>query len=337
MSKSATASTTIAGCCSWNRRALLKAGVSCGAYLAALTALSPAAVRQAFAAPGEKLFRESWGWIEPLAEGVWAHISTPFEARDYTTVCNGGIVAGTKRVLAIEAYQKPEGARWMAERAKALTGRWPTDFVITHFHGDHCLGSSGYHSAGETPRMWLTGKTKQLVAEGESRRDRPVLVEPQSLIEGKATKLDLGGRSVTIHSSGGHTPSDVVIEVSDPHVMFCGDLLWNKLVPNFRDAGPKQLTASVAGLLRDDKTRYVPGHGTMANLDDVKRFQAFLETMEQAATAAHQAGTDADAAAQAFKLPEPFADWYVFADTVMPAIFKAWYAELSPAVGAEGS
>jgi len=40
----------------------------------------------------------------------------------------------------------------------------------------------------------------------------------------RPTEVDLGDRSLIIVPRRGHTASDVTIEISDPSVVFCGDL-----------------------------------------------------------------------------------------------------------------
>ena len=42
------------------------------------------------------------------------------------TLVYGGIVAGRAGVLVVEAFGSDAGARWMAEQARALTGRTAT-------------------------------------------------------------------------------------------------------------------------------------------------------------------------------------------------------------------
>lgn len=323
------------------RRSFLKHSGSCGAWLLAMTNLAPSMMRDVFSGAGgsrrqesngsnnERLFEENWGWIEKVADNAWAHIAAPFEQNDFTTVCNGGIIAGSDRVLAIESFQKPEGARWLAERARELTGRWPTDIVVSHFHGDHVSGSAGYKTDENSPQMWITETTRDLVKKDQARRDQVTLLDNLSTIdEGPATELDLGGRVVKLSPGKGHTPSDVAIEVVDPNIIFCGDLVWNRLVPNFRDAQPLKLKENVASLVREDDSIYVPGHGPLASLADLKVFQEFLNVLEDAARSAHSAGKESAVAAKEFKLSGEFADWYIFADSVMPAVFSSWYAAL---------
>ena len=50
-------------------------------------------------------------------------------------------------------------------------------------------------------------------------------------------------------------PSDVSIEVDDPSLVFCGNLVWNGIFPNYVDAAPSALTPSVKALRRPGQRR----------------------------------------------------------------------------------
>jgi glyoxylase-like metal-dependent hydrolase (beta-lactamase superfamily II) len=76
--------------------------------------------------------------------------------------------------------------------------------------------------------------------------------------------LDLGGVTARFIPRHGHTASDVSIELDNPSIVFCGDLVWNAMVPNYVDAVPSRLSAAVRALRRKQPTLYVPGHGALA-------------------------------------------------------------------------
>ena len=63
--------------------------------------------------------------VVELGPQIWAVESTPATGNT-TTVCNGGIIAGSEGVLVLEAYNTPAGAAWAAELAQRLTGRPPS-------------------------------------------------------------------------------------------------------------------------------------------------------------------------------------------------------------------
>src|SRR5690606_39979464 len=86
-----------------------------------------------------------------------------------------------------------------------------------------------------------------------------------------------------IRSYSGHTASDVSVELEDPHVVWCGDLVWNGMVPNYVDAIPTRLGASVHALLERGAPVYVPGHGGTADAAGLQPYVSLLDDVEAAA------------------------------------------------------
>ncbi|GLC24204.1 MBL fold metallo-hydrolase [Roseisolibacter agri] len=311
------------------------AGASCAAHLALAGALVPRALRAALwtQPAGRVVAREPFGALEQVGEGVWALISTPFGG-DRTTLANGGIVAGRSGVLAIEGFNTPAGARWLAERARELTGRWPTHAVLTHFHADHANGVAGYvgaHTSGARCAIHATAATRDAVVARNQPADasrEAALRECVLLPSGEGTTLDLGGRSVRITPRAAHTASDVAIEVDDPRVVFGGDLLWNGVFPNYVDATASRLASAAHALRRPDPVVYVPGHGPLARRAEFERYVALLDEVERAARAAHARGLPVAAAAATFALPPTLGEWTLFNRVFFERAFAAWYREL---------
>ena len=63
----------------------------------------------------------------------------------------------------------------------------------------------------------------------------------------------------------GHTDSDLSVEVPDASVIFCGDLIWNRMFPNYVDAVPSDLSRHVRALLSEPAERWIPGHGALGD------------------------------------------------------------------------
>src|SRR5262249_18757828 len=187
-----------------------------------------------------------------VSGGVWALISTPLSG-DRTTLSNGGIIAGRNVVLAIEGFQQPQGAAWLAGKAKELTGKWPTHVALTHYHSDHANGVAGYLTETDHPVVRSTERTRDLVIERNKPADdsRVAAVRGATLLSASdASTLDLGGRTVRVVPRTGHTDSDISLELDDPGIVFCGDLFWNAMFPNFVDAVPTKLATAVRALRR---------------------------------------------------------------------------------------
>lgn len=315
------------------RREFLAQSGSCAAHLAMIAAVLPASARRRWPgrSVGTVVAREPFGSLEKVADGVWALVSTPLSG-DRTTLSNGGIIVGSRAVLAIEGFNQPQGALWLAGKARELTGRWPTHVAITHYHSDHANGVAGYFGGADHPALRATQRTRELVLERNQPADAAranVLRDAVLLSPTDVTVLDLGGRTARLVPRLGHTESDVSIELDDPDVVFCGDLFWNAMFPNFVDAIPTRLAASVRALRRSGDTIYVPGHGAIGRTADYDRYVSMLDAVELSARKAHSAGVSAADAARDFKLPPSLGEWTLFGATFYQRAFEAWYRDLS--------
>jgi glyoxylase-like metal-dependent hydrolase (beta-lactamase superfamily II) len=311
-----------------NRRSFVRAAAGCAAHLVWMSAGAAPAARRLFAAPrGRVVGQELWGRLEEVGPGMWAMISTPLAGERggpaWRTLCNGGIIAGRSDVLVIEAFASADGARWIADEALRLTGRRPTVGVVTHFHGDHCGGLAGYQAEAGNVAVRSTAKTRELLGA------QPVLPEATLPETGAELTLDLGGRTVRVTSRTGHTASDVTIAVDDPAVVWCGDLVWNGMFPNYVHATPSLKAASVRGLLRNDAARYVPGHGSLAERSDLERYLALLDDVEARARAAIGRGDPLEQAADAYRIPPALGEWVMFSPRYFRVAFEAWRRELA--------
>jgi glyoxylase-like metal-dependent hydrolase (beta-lactamase superfamily II) len=314
------------------RREFLAGASSCAAHLALLAAAVPVRGRWPWPLPAQDpvVAREPFGYLERLADGVWALVSTPLDGHR-ATLANGGLVAGRQGVLAIEGFFQPAGARWLAERARELTGRWPTHVAVTHYHADHANGLAGYLGEGASPVVRATAVTRDLVTERNRAADPASLDAVRAaevIVPDTATELDLGDRVVRVLPHDGHTPSDVALVLEEPRVVFCGDLVWHGMFPNYVDARPARLRTAVAALPRDPGTIYVPGHGPVGRAPEFDRYVAVLDEVERAARAAHAAGRPVAEAAAAFALLPALGEWTLFGPTFFERAFAAWYREL---------
>lgn len=275
--------------------------------------------------------REPFGALQQVADGVWALISTPLTG-DRTTVSNGGLIAGRDAVLAVDGFNLPAGASWLAERSRELTGRWPTHVVLTHHHADHANGVAGYFAGGATPSVFCTAAARALVQERNQPADaaRTAALAGATLVDPVVpATLDLGGRRVRLVPAGGHTPSDTWIDVPDVDVVFGGDLVWNGFLPNYVDTDPIRLRRAVSAIRRGTRTTFVPGHGAIGGPDAFDRYLGLLDEIERAARAAYARGLDAKGAASGYALPAPFTEWTVFNPVFFERAFGAWFRVLT--------
>ncbi|MGF1543243.1 MAG: MBL fold metallo-hydrolase [Parvularculaceae bacterium] len=280
--------------------------------------------------------------IERLAPGVWAVISSPVNpdgSFNPQTLCNGGLVAGEDRVVAIDGYFQPAGAAWLQAQAEKLAGRRVTDVVVTHFHADHTGGLAGFFDGGEGPQIIATETTRKLIIERLSAPNdidgspfaapsiRPPVLPTQILSdEAKTLPFDIGGRTLTLDHKRGHTPSDLAVHVDD--TVFAGDLVWADYFHNYVDAIPSDLRRSAGDLLKDRKRTIVTGHGRLDTARNLAPYLDLLDHVEEKARAAHGAGKSVEDGAADFSVPETLGPWTLFNPRYYETAFRAWYREL---------
>ena len=307
------------------------------------SALGAYAAAQPF---GDVVDENPFARLEKLGENIWAVVSTPllpdgsFNPDGVATLCNGGIIAGKDRVVAVDGFFRPEGSAWLAAQAERLTGRPVTDVIVTHFHADHTGGLAGFQRGAEGPDIIATETTHNLIFERYGKPTpvdgspfatpsiRPLL--PTKIITDETTPLtyDLGGRTLTLHPKSGHTPSDLAISVDDAPVIFAGDLVWAGIFHNYVDATPGKLRKSAGALLKDKKQIIVTGHGYVAKAGDLQNYLGVLDHVEDAARTAFKDGkSPADGAAD-FTLPESLGPWVLFNPGYYERAFQAWHREL---------
>ncbi len=312
------------------RREFLSTAGSCAAHLAMMSAALPAALRAQLwpAAANDIVAEEPFGRLERIAEGVWALISTPLTG-DRTTLCNGGIIAGRAGVVAVEGFFQRAGAEWLAVQARGLTGRWPTQVVLTHFHADHVAGLDGY-KAGDPVKLRATRYTVDRALEAQPPNpERNAALRDVEVVDFRQTAtIDLGDREISVVPRAGHTNSDVTLELVDPPIVFCGDLVWNRMFPNYVNATPSALSAAVRALPRGSRVQYVPGHGPMARESELDRYVSVLDEIEHAARSAYVAGTPFARAGADYRLPASLGEWVLFNPQFFPRAFEAWYSDL---------
>ncbi|MDH5760662.1 MAG: hypothetical protein OEZ65_13825 [Gemmatimonadota bacterium] len=173
-----------------------------------------------------------------------------------------------------------------------------------------------------------TEATRGLTLERNDDPPAELLAGAELVDPARAGAVDLGGRTVSVVPREGHTPSDVTVESGEPSVVWCGDLVWNGMFPNYVDAVPSRLAAAVRALRRDVPTVYVPGHGSLADDAELGRYVDLLDDVESAARAAVSAGWSAEEAGERYRIPAALGEWVLFNPAYFQRAIGTWMKEL---------
>ncbi len=318
-----------------SRRDFLKVSGGCVAHVLLSSACASVGTRERWTAPLQPaLVTTPFAHLDAIARDTWAVISTPLGG-DRTTFGNGGIIAGRNGVIAVEGFYRPAGATWLAERARELTGRWPTHVVLTHYHLDHAGGVHGYAHDGSAPVLHSTADTRRLALAGGpvAPPKDPALERAFAdvvIVDARRTsRIDLGNRVVELVPLRGHTASDLALVDDEAGVTFTGDLLWNGMFPNFVDAAPSQLIASMTQLAKNStrsRHAFVPGHGGMADPTSVARYLDLLNDLGAHAARERAAGRSAVEAAASYRVPPSLGEWMA-GKTGLERAMNAWWRD----------
>lgn len=306
-----------------------------------------------------------------VGDGVWAYLQ-PDGSWGWS---NAGLVAapdGGSTLLVDTLFDVPLTAAMLDELRRATPAAARIGTVVnTHANGDHCWGNELVADAeivasaacaaemAELPPSRLAelvaaapalGTLGDYVARifGAFDFGSVTLTLPTRTFTGALT-LEVGGRTVVLHEVGpAHTRGDVIVEVPDARVVFCGDLLFVGAHPVIWSGPVANWIAALDRIAAMDVDVVVPGHGPVTDIAGVAEVRAYLVHLRDEARRRYDDGVPALEAARSL-LREmgggPFAGWgeperlaanvaalyreFGAADAHDPATLLAWMAELA--------
>jgi glyoxylase-like metal-dependent hydrolase (beta-lactamase superfamily II) len=240
--------------------------------------------------------------LKQVGPGVYAAIDGP----EHKAGSNAGFVIGDDGVLVVDAFFNIDAARALVGEIRRLTPK-PIRYVVnTHYHADHTGGDQALRDAGaiivahKNVRGWVRTNNINLFGDRitpELKARIEALPLPDVTTD-KDLTIWLGARKVVVRTVLGHTGGDLTISVPDAKVLFTGDMLWRKIPPNLIDGSVKEWTATDADFeAMPDAAHmvFVPGHGDVANLADVRDFRQYLLDLRHLVTEGRKAGLKDDA------------------------------------------
>jgi len=275
--------------------------------------------------------------LKQIGPGVYAAIDGP----EHKAGSNAGFVIGDDGVLVIDAFFTPEAAKALVAEIRRITPK-PIRYVVnTHYHLDHTGGDQVLRDAGAViiahpnVRGWLRVNNVNLFGDRitpELKAQIAALPLPDVTTD-KDLVVWLGARKILVRKVLGHTGGDLVVEVPDAHVLFAGDMLWRKVAPNLIDGSVMEWSAADAAFaaIHDAAdTRYVPGHGDVADLKDVREFRAYLLDLKRLVSEGRRRGLKSDALVQSVapKIRALHPDWTI-SDRAITAEVKYMSEELA--------
>ena len=123
-------------------------------------------------------------------------------------------------------------------------------------------------------------------------------------------RLYLGGREVQVfHLKRGHTDGDSIIYFPQSKIVHMGDLFFNKVIPvidRAHGASTAEWTETIDAVVArvDPACQFIPGHGEVTNLADLKAFKQYLLDLRVAVKKAVDQGLSREQAVKDVKLDQ---------------------------------
>lgn len=197
---------------------------------------------------------------------------------------NIGISVGEDGVLMIDTQFAP-----LADKIRAAVGEISDKkikyIINTHYHHDHTDGNIEFGAdavviAHENLRMSLEeGRTVEMFQREIPPQPKAAL--PDITFEDSISLYFNNTEILVMYFPDSHTDTDSVVFFLDENVIHLGDLLFNGMYPFVDIAGGGSVEGLIINLdvilnLIDDDTKIIPGHGPLAEWQDLKDFRDML-------------------------------------------------------------
>ena len=230
---------------------------------------------------------------------------------------NIGVSVGADGVFLIDDQYAPLTAKVVAAIEK-LSDQ-PVRFVInTHWHADHTGGNENLGKMGAL--IVAHDNARAVLALGSTDETSGKWVPPPAKSLPVETFNDtvtfyLNGQTVHVfHIKPAHTDGDVVVHFLEANVIHTGDAYFNGFYPFIDVDHGGSIDGMIAFYdqllaLADADTKIIPGHGPVANRDDVKSYQVMLKTVRDRVAAAIAAGQSLEDLTAANPLADLDPEW----------------------------
>jgi cyclase len=270
--------------------------------------------------------------VTKIGDGVYAAIGD----NGGPAGSNAGFIVGSNGVAVVDTFTTVAAAKDLLAEIRKITNL-PVRYVInTHYHLDHVGGNAVFAEAGATivaqRNVLAWERTENLKFFGaDPKADKRALVEALTLPDityTDAIDVRLGDRLIKVRYMLGHTGGDSVVIVpgakdKTADIVFGGDIVWQKHLPNLIDASTEPWVETLGRLLADHPTAtFVPGHGGVASPADVADFRNYLAALRKSVAKAQADGLSGDAlvAAVSTELKPTYGAWGFFNYFIKPDI-----------------
>jgi glyoxylase-like metal-dependent hydrolase (beta-lactamase superfamily II) len=191
---------------------------------------------------------------------------------------NSILIIGDSGAILVDTGFTDEIGAMLSQQVAKLTKKPITHIINTHHHGDHSLGNAAFPNAkllsSEQCRTLALEHGADWISIIESAAGRKfpntkVVTASTTYPQNSKTELSIEGVKMTFWiPEAAHTIGDLMIWLPDDQVLLSGDVMVNKVTPNFRDANLKEWINALRDVQTLPVKTIVPGHGPLMSKQD---------------------------------------------------------------------
>ncbi|MBN1571219.1 MAG: MBL fold metallo-hydrolase [Acidobacteria bacterium] len=152
-------------------------------------------------------------------------------------------------------------------------------------------------------------------------------IVPPSVTLDDSLTLQEGDQEVQLLFLGkGHTDGDIILYLPSRKIAFLGSLYFNKAIPSVQDATLLEWIKTLNAVLQLNAEKFVPGHGSVGNKQDVEDFLGYLRELRSLVEAAIERGESLEQATREIMMPEKYSS-YQF-QNLFPSNVQKMYSEI---------
>jgi cyclase len=231
---------------------------------------------------------------ERVAEDIYV-----FTSELYARVTAGAIVTPAGAIL-IDTLPYPQETQEIKEFLESRL-QVPVRYVVnTHYHADHTYGTCYFPNAVTVGHVLCrqnldtTGRAALEEAQSHVAELEDIyIVLPEIVFEDGCLNLHLGGKTVNLIHSPGHSDDSVTVYIPDDRVLFAADTMMP--VPFWPDGNIEDLVNSLQAISDMQVENVVQGHGEVILRGEIQSIVEsdirYLNTVQKRVARAIEKGT----------------------------------------------
>jgi glyoxylase-like metal-dependent hydrolase (beta-lactamase superfamily II) len=220
---------------------------------------------------------------------------------------NSLVVEDNNDVLLVDTKFPPGSEtlqKWIAKNVKHPV----TKIINTHYHYDHTQGNILYPDA----QIFAQKNVPDLMRLRDNswwKEHENGIPSEKNLIDQTST-LKVGNQEIILTYPGiAHTHGDLYVYLPKQNIVATGDLFFNTYYPFFDMAKggvsiPKMILAIINIADKYPNAVFMPGHGSIANANDLRRYADYLVFLYQSVESAYRKSLSVDEAVKSIDLSQ---------------------------------